>query len=64
MANHANTDENIIVELKQKADAKGISLWRAFQQAGQDPNIVTRWRKKEPKAVTVVREVEKVLAAK
>lgn len=64
MANHANTDENIIVELKKLADSKNISLWRAFQEAGQDATIVTRWKKKEPKAITVVREVRRVLESK
>ena len=63
MTTHTKSaDENIIVELQARAKATGMSLWKVFKEAGQDEDVITRWKKKEPKALTVVREVTKKLA--
>jgi hypothetical protein len=52
---------DIYTSLKIECAKAGISLRQMCLQAGVRPDILSDWKKKEPKSITMLRELRKAI---
>lgn len=64
IANQALGTSNVIEAIKTRATALGISMNRMCREVGVDHSKITRWKRKEPSAITYLRKIDKYLTDK
>ncbi len=53
--------ENLIVKWRKRCIEKGISLNQVCEEVGISRGLLTKWEKREPKTLQIIRAIEKVL---
>jgi|APGre2960657373_1045057.scaffolds.fasta_scaffold421588_1 transcriptional regulator with XRE-family HTH domain len=54
-------DENLVVKWRKRCIEKGISLNQVCEEVGISRGLLTKWEKREPKTLQIIRAIEKVL---
>lgn len=61
MSNHKKSPvitENIFDSLKVRCAQAGTNLTEVCKRAGVDRSSLERWKRKEPKTITIIRKIE------
>ena len=54
-------NENLVVKWRKRCIEKGTSLNQVCEEVGVSQGLLTKWEKREPKTLQIIRATEKVL---
>ena len=53
--------ENLVIQWRKRCIEKGITLNQICEEIGVSRGLLTKWEKKEPKTLQIIRAIEKRL---
>jgi transcriptional regulator with XRE-family HTH domain len=53
--------ENLVIHWRKRCIEKGITLNQICEEIGVSRGLLTKWEKKEPKTLQIIRAIEKRL---